>query len=737
MQLDNSLPIMSYQPLLCPVCRTINFETLLAGETNDSITLGTLLSIDKKKNECSFCNLIVKSARLFGAAKEKEPIFHAHDGHLITCSVKSRLTGWSAFENGKEKREAGVEMNFDGHWDSRFIGFTNMARRLASDYGIENLFCGRHLLGNHINFETIKSWIAICTTSHTSVDEFTGCGTRKWETKQRKLYDLKVIDVTNDCIVTLPEGKSYIALSYVWGQSTTLTANKGNRDALSQPGGLSRAAEKVPIARTILDAIVLTRKANLRYIWVDSLCIVQDDEAEKLRLIGEMASVYLAAVITIIAAAGDSASAGLPGIQPKSRKIEQDIARVSPELSLVLPRQLRTNIDSSTWNTRGWTFQERLYSKRLLVFLPDGIYWQCRSVIWAEDVVHEHPSARDDEMMDFRARLRFLNPDPDWVPEFPAGLSSDGQALLFRHPTMAEYEWVVQEYTRRQLTYSDDIERAFTGVQNVLKLGLKDFQYGLPMSYLDMAILWRPTDALVRRSGLGTNFPTWSWMGWIGSVVYSAHFPSARNMPDERSRPLLYWYRMEPNGILTRLRQTWEDIFGHLSTQSQFLVEQWKPLTQPEGMYSNPPSFGTFLGLSYVHLAFRSCIATFSVQISHSTKSDTSSLTYNIYREHHWVGTAEFHSPISVGSCCDFIILSEAQLSGVPELDKNSRENFDHFNFFNVLAVVWDSKSLPWDRNNNVRHYDHAQLAYRCGLGVISKEAWAQANTRWTDVILG
>src|SRR2546421_4791973 len=442
MQLDNSLPIMSYQPLLCRVCRTINFEKLLAGETNDSITLGTLLSIDKKKNECSFCNLVVKSARLFGAAKEKEPIFHAHDGRLITCSVKSRLTGWSAFENGKEKREAGVEMEFDGHWDSRFIGFTNMARRLASDYGIENLFCGRHLLGNHINFETIKSWIAICTTSHTSVDEFTGCGTPEWENKQSKLYDLKIIDVTHDCIVTLPEGKSYIALSYVWGQSTTLTANKGNQDALSQPGGLSRAAEKVPIARTILDAIILTRKANLRYIWVDSLCIVQDDEAEKLRLIGEMASVYLAAVITIIAAAGDSASAGLPGIQPKSRKIEQDIARVSPELSLVLPRQLRTNIDSSTWNTRGWTFQERLYSKRLLVLLPDGIYWQCRSVIWVEDVVHEHPSARDNEMTDFRSRLRFLNPDPDWVPEFPAGLSSDGQALLFRHPTMAEYEWV-------------------------------------------------------------------------------------------------------------------------------------------------------------------------------------------------------------------------------------------------------------------------------------------------------
>ena len=143
-----------------------------------------------------------------------------------------------------------------------------------------------------------------------------------WETTQYRPNDLKVIDVINDCVLTLPKGQSYIALSYVWGQIPTLMATKENRDVLSQPGGLSRAAKKVPIAKTILDAIMLTRNLNLQYIWVDSLCITQNDQAEKLRLIDEMASVYLAALITIIAAAGSSASAGLPGVEPKSRKIE-------------------------------------------------------------------------------------------------------------------------------------------------------------------------------------------------------------------------------------------------------------------------------------------------------------------------------------------------------------------------------------------------------------------------------
>ena len=723
------------------MCRTIKFEKLLAGETHDNISLGTLLSIDQRKNECSFCSLIVRAARAENfASKENEPNFYAYNGRLITCLVKSRLTGWSALENGKERREVVVGIDFDGHWDPKFIGSSNIARQLASDHGSENLFCGRQVFGDHINFEIIKSWIAICTTSHTSADEFTGCGTRKWENELNKSYDLKVIDATNDCVVILPKGKSYIALSYVWGKSTTLIATKENRDAISQPGGLSRAAEKVPIARTILDAINLTQKLNLQYIWVDSLCIVQDDEAEKLRLIDEMALVYLSAIITIIAAAGDNANAGLPGIQPKSRIIKQDIVRVNPELSLILPRHARTDLNSSTWNTRGWTYQERLYSKRILVFLSDCIYWQCRSVIWNEDVVREHPFAQDNEMMSFQTRTRFLDPNPDWVPEFPMGLLSNEQILLFRHPTMTEYEWVVAEYTRRQLTYPEDIERAFRGIQNVLKLGLKDFQYGLPITYLDMAILWRPSDALVRRSGLATNFPTWSWMGWRGPVTYRAHFPTSRNMHEDRSRPLLYWYRVESNGVLTRLHQTWEDAFDHLNTQPQFAAEQWKPLIQPDGLYSNPPSLETFLDLGYVHyahLAFRSCVATFSVRTSHSTNSDTSSLTHDIYREHDWVGTADFHGPTSSESYFDFIVLSSAQLSGVPELDKNSQMDYDHCNFFNVIAVIWDNKSRPWDKKSNIYDFDHTSLAYRCGLGVIFKKAWAQVKTRWTDVILG
>ena len=725
-----------HESLLCCVCKTINFEKLITGEIDDDINLGTLISISKKQNECTLCSLIVKAARQHGTAKFGELIFHAHDGSLITCSVRFRYTGWTALENGKERREIGVRIKFNGHWNSSYTGSTSMVRPLASEYRSDNLFCGRLLPRGHVDFETIKTWISTCVSSHTSVEELTGCGTRKWETTRNKVNNLNVIDVKNDCVVSLPEGQPYVALSYVWGQVSTLLATKENQNALSQPGGLSRAARKDPIAKTILDAIILTRNLDLRYIWVDSLCIVQDDAAEKTRLIDEMAVVYLAALFTIIAAAGDSGNSGLPGIQPMSRTIKQDIAIINARLSLLLQGLSETNLDSSAWNTRGWTFQERLFSKRLLVFLPDHIYWQCRSVIWNEDVVHEHPAALDNEMMDFRSRLRFLNTNTDRVPKLSAGLPPNGQALLFRHPARDEYDWVVLEYTRRRLTYLDDIGRAFAGILNVLQLGLGDFLYGLPISYLDATIIWKPQEALIRRRGLVTNFPSWSWMGWIGSVGFGARYRGLRSTQEEHSRPLLYWYKVEPNGDLTHLRQVWEDLLNR-DTQSQLFVEEWKPFTRPEDMNFDLTCLKSSFKPSHsVHLAFRSCMATFSIRLSKPATPDTPSLTYDIYSEELWVGRAVFHNSVSVRSPVDFAILSEVERSGVPELDRD-RLSDTHCDFFNVLAIDPDDKLQLCDQRCSTRHVNQTLLIYRCGLGVILKSAWAQVNTRWTDFVLG
>lgn len=102
---------------------------------------------------------------------------------------------------------------------------------------------------------------------------------------------------------------------------------------------------------------------------------------------------------------------------------------------------------------------------------------------------------------------------------------------------MGKYEWVVSEYSQRQLTYSDDIEKAFQGVQNVLKLELKDFQYGLPISYLDIAVLWRPHDAFINKEKRLKDELSNLVMDGLDKICRIWELISPQY---KRSRPLLY-----------------------------------------------------------------------------------------------------------------------------------------------------------------------------------------------------
>jgi hypothetical protein len=105
---------------------------------------------------------------------------------------------------------------------------------------------------------------------------------------------------------------------------------------------------------------------------------------ESVDQIAQMDLVYAGAVMTIIGAAGEDADAGLPGVGDNRREIFHKRVRVSADgLNLVPAASLSKvhYINSSRWNTRGWTFQERSLFRRALTFSPKQVYCICeRSV---------------------------------------------------------------------------------------------------------------------------------------------------------------------------------------------------------------------------------------------------------------------------------------------------------------------------------------------------------------------
>ncbi|KAI9730326.1 MAG: hypothetical protein M1818_008229 [Claussenomyces sp. TS43310] len=128
-----------------------------------------------------------------------------------------------------------------------------------------------------------------------------------------------------------------------------------------------------------------------QYLWVDRICIIQDDEADKARQIPMMDKIYASTCLTIIAASGSGARDGLAGCISRPRRLKQDSVNVSEDLTLlVVPQVGETGYRICTWRTRAWTLQEKVCSRRTVTFTDDLMFWSCCEQDWFENLSFEH-----------------------------------------------------------------------------------------------------------------------------------------------------------------------------------------------------------------------------------------------------------------------------------------------------------------------------------------------------------
>lgn len=208
------------------------------------------------------------------------------------------------------------------------------------------------------------------------------------DVRQKKIVEFASVDLSI---------LEYAALSYVWGGPQRVTLLKQNLVHLQQDGALGE------LPRTLADAIVFTAALDLRYLWVDAICIIQDSNEDKAFQIGNMASIYSCSTITIIAASGKDADSGLEGVQ-RPRTGRQNELRVpaadgDAPISLVTTLCRLADDDShflstAIWSTRGWTFQERELARRVIVFTDQQIYWACEKSYGIEETDMESEMAR-------------------------------------------------------------------------------------------------------------------------------------------------------------------------------------------------------------------------------------------------------------------------------------------------------------------------------------------------------
>ncbi|CAM1509476.1 Fc.00g032150.m01.CDS01 [Cosmosporella sp. VM-42] len=309
-----------------------------------------------------------------------------------------------------------------------------------------------------------------------------------------------LIDTQRQCLVKPSKGDSYVALSYVWGGVKSLNTMKSNVIHLQKDLELSVKRTPAPIAQTVRDAMEITGLLGERYLWADSLCIVQDDAQEKHAEIQRMSAIYANASLTIVASGGENASSGLRGFQgiTQERKHSQTMISLDGGFQIVTFAPFdRSKV--IPYHTRGWTYQEFYFSRRKLILQGGKIIWSCACDNRVEGILT--PMETQDIGIN---NTSYLCVD---APKYIAAIVSD--------------------FNTRQLTFPEDILAAFSGFAYALSSTLPGgFVSGLLTFFFDAALLWQPDTEMHRRvpknSGGKHCLPSWSWAAWTGKIASSS-----------------------------------------------------------------------------------------------------------------------------------------------------------------------------------------------------------------------
>ena len=480
---------------LCNICEGIDLQHyLFRNVCPGTIKLGGFQDV-LKKSECPLCRLIIQALSTNSRDHWETGIYPSEVCYLGRQDGRTQpsvVEVW--FDSTSETLPKGMFGHSTTRGELLLVGDGSEAlrRRLTNP--------GRRVR-SQIDMALLRGWLQSCESGHGQK-----CDGSMSKAHPTEPHPLILVDVERRRLVECNSSYRYVTLSYVWGHVPAFQTLKANFSELQEDGALTRVGSKIP--RVIRDAMEVVARLGERYLWVDALCIVQDG-ASKLKEISRMDAIYGGAILTIIASAGLDANTSLPGLHPGSRSCAQSSEIIDGMCMINKLPELSGLLQESRWESRAWTFQERILSRRCLYFTDSQVYFQCRSGICREDIFGEYSQ---NQLIGSGA----ANPlEMDVSP-------TDGDGRIFNI-----YENMVKSYNRRELSYHSDALNAFSGIISVLqkRFGWR-FLSALPEDVFHLALLWRPMMSSSPRDIEQTLehptvlFPSWCWTSRIGDMYW-------------------------------------------------------------------------------------------------------------------------------------------------------------------------------------------------------------------------
>jgi hypothetical protein len=300
---------------------------------------------------------------------------------------------------------------------------------------------------------------------------------------ERARLPTRVLDVRGhvDTDILLVEGNGahgrYCALSYCWGAPEAYHL----RTLHSNLSGHMTSISITSLPQTFRDAVALVRALDIDYLWIDSLCIIQDDEQDWDREAAKMGSLYRNAFLVIAAAGSEDPTGGLfitqsPGNTHLAVPFYHNNVFTGSSFFLGVTSGEDYLPTDGYLRERGWAFQEWYLARRIVFFMPGGMSWKCRTMSFGENShfglgLHEHE---------------------DWC-------------LL------------LDNYSRTAFTYPSDRLTAFQGILQARKIEIGGCGaiYGVvDDDTLLIQLLWcRYAKPLIQA---GSAIPSWSWAALDG-----------------------------------------------------------------------------------------------------------------------------------------------------------------------------------------------------------------------------
>jgi len=372
----------------------------------------------------------------------------------------------------------------------------------TEDNAASNTVTARRLhteVTSDLAFEKIQQWIQKCST-HLE------CGPLSDSPLPTRLIEVAPEDGVGEPRIISTKGVrgKYAALSYCWGgKQLGMTVNKNFASRFRQ-------LDTKELSKTVLQAIQTTKRLGLRYVWVDAICIIQDDEQDRTNEIRQMCDIYRQAYLTIVAANAASSSNGFWEIRPsQSSATKMPFWSATGELSWVwVQEEGWYDDDSEPINTRCWTLQERLLSHRLVIFASHTIQLQCQ-----HDIVNLGDS---------------LNIPAGLGPwRLPSGLTYPLRQVeakgLTTEALIEAWKNVITLYSNRNIKRVEERLVALSGLAQAFNEVLET-PYAVGLWFgptLPPMLLWQACSTYALTHRFPTYIaPSWSWASYPTSISY-------------------------------------------------------------------------------------------------------------------------------------------------------------------------------------------------------------------------